>query len=210
MSTQLIFWIAAGYLLGSIRFGYLLPRYISHVDVTALSPDGNPGAANAFKYGGRLVGILVLICDLAKGFLPVSCVMTAVRAQGAAGESALLTALAIAAPVAGHAWPAGRCKKGGKAIAVSFGVLAGLLPLWMPVAILVSYYLLFSLVFIITPHLHRSVVTFLLFALTVLLTVPQRSVALGCLLISAIVVWKHAVRYQGEKLQYRPVWKSRG
>lgn len=207
MNIQMIVWIAAGYLLGSIRFGYLLPRHISHVDVTALSPDGNPGAANAFKYGGRLVGALALLGDLAKGFLPVSCALAAEQAGGP--PPALLTALVIAAPVAGHAWPAGHWKKGGKAIAVSFGVLLGLLPVWTPLAVLASYYLLFSLVFIITPHLHRSIVTFSLFALTVLLMVPLKGVVLGCILISGIVVWKHAASDQGEKLQYRPVWKSR-
>ena len=77
MSEKCWFFIIVGYLAGSIRFGYYLPKYFSHVDVTKVSQDGNPGAANAFQYGGILVGIAVLLGDMAKGFLPVRAALAA-------------------------------------------------------------------------------------------------------------------------------------
>lgn len=200
---EFIFFILAGYLLGSIRFGYLLPRWFCHVDVTEVSDDGNPGAANAFKYGGAVCGIAVLLGDLCKGYLPVR----AAALAGLPGETAF--ALVMAAPVVGHAWPFLRWKKGGKAIAVSFGVLVGLFPFWRPLWTLVAYYLLFSLVIVIRPHLHRSIITFSLFALTVFLTVPVQAVVTGCALISVIVVVRHAVKYQGEKMEYELSWKRK-
>lgn len=70
MTGKYLFYIIAGYLAGSIQLGYYLPKYFRQVDVTKVSPDGNPGTANAFKYGGFLVGLSVLLGDLAKGFFP--------------------------------------------------------------------------------------------------------------------------------------------
>ena len=53
-------------------------------------------------------------------------------------------AFVLCAPVAGHAFPLFYPKRGGKAIAVSFGVLLGLLPRYRPVLLLIFFYLLFS------------------------------------------------------------------
>ena len=119
MSEKCWFFIIVGYLAGSIRFGYYLPKYFSHVDVTKVSQDGNPGAANAFQYGGILVGIAVLLGDMAKGFLPV-------RAALAAGipMTIPLFTFVMAAPVLGHAYPFGILCREEKAIAVSFGGFA--------------------------------------------------------------------------------------
>ena len=87
--------------------------------------------------------------------------------------------------------------------AVSFGVLLGLIPIWMPVLLLAAFYLGFSLIIIIQPHFFRSVITFLLFFAGVLCTVPMESIVAGCLGISLIVIRRHLVRYQGEKLKIR-------
>ncbi|MDD3277547.1 MAG: glycerol-3-phosphate acyltransferase [Lachnospiraceae bacterium] len=197
---EYLFFIILGYLCGSIRFGYLLPKVFCNVDVTALSDDGNPGVANAFQFGGIPVGIVTLLGELAKGALPVS---MAVRA-GLGGQMAF--ALVLLAPVLGHAYPIFCLSGGGKAIAVTFGTLIGLLPLWKPLEILIFWYLVFSLVFIITPHLQRSIVTFTAFAIHTAFTVPDMAVVVGCILISGIVIWKHAIKYQGEKMEYHPVW----
>ena len=54
-------------------------------------------------------------------------------------------AAVMAAPVLGHAYSVYHRGRGGKAIAVSFGVLLGLVPagIWRPLAMLVLFYLLF-------------------------------------------------------------------
>ena len=64
-------YILGGYLLGSILFGSILPKTIKGIDITVCSRDGNPGTANAMQYAGIGVGLLCLLGDLAKGFLPV-------------------------------------------------------------------------------------------------------------------------------------------
>lgn len=191
-----LFWITAGYLSGSILFAYFLPLWFKKVDVRALSDDGNPGTANAFKYAGIPVGILVILCELGKGFLPVF------LAARQLDITQTLFAFVLAAPVLGHAMPLGMGRKsGGKAIAVSFGVLLGLLPEWRPVVILICYYLLFSLVLVIQPHFYRSILTFICFNLTCMFQVESRAVIGGCILLSLLVVVKHLERYQGEHLK---------
>lgn len=64
-------YIIGGYLSGSILYSYLLPKALKGIDITAESPDGNPGTANAFTCAGIPIGILVLCMELLKGYLPV-------------------------------------------------------------------------------------------------------------------------------------------
>ena len=71
MLIEYIFYIALGYLSGSLMFGYAVPKLIKGIDVRKESSDGNPGTANAFLCGGALCGILVLLGDILKGLLPV-------------------------------------------------------------------------------------------------------------------------------------------
>ena len=66
-----IFFSIAGYLSGSILYAYWIPKILFQKDICALSPDGNPGTANAFVYGGFRAGILALLLELFKGFFPV-------------------------------------------------------------------------------------------------------------------------------------------
>lgn len=70
MSSYLGF-VIGGYLLGSILFAYVLPKLTRHIDIREMSEDGNPGTYNAFRYGGVICGICVLLLELLKGFLPV-------------------------------------------------------------------------------------------------------------------------------------------
>ena len=105
MLTKYGFYIVIGYLAGGMMFGYLIPRFLKGIDVRALSSDGNPGTANAFFYGGAFCGTLVLVFELLKAFLPVY------FAGRTLGQKGIGFALVMAAPVLGHAFPAGRGRK---------------------------------------------------------------------------------------------------
>lgn len=181
-----------GFLSGSILYAYWIPRFLCGKDIIADSSDNNPGTANAYKNGGFFIGTLVLICELLKGFLPVFFAQRIVTAES------LLFIPVLTAPVLGHAFPFLQSKKGGKAIAVSFGVLLGLFPVWQPVVLLAVIYLTFSLVLIINPHLLRSVFTFLAFAIINCFLCPLPAIRLGCIVISVIVIQKHLCKYQHE------------
>ena len=199
-----LFWSIIGYLSGSVLYAYWLPLWLQKKDITKLSDDQNPGAANAFHFAGIPTGILVLVCELAKGAIPVWIVAHSLDPRN------WMFALVLCAPVLGHAFPIPYPRKlaGGKAIAVSFGCLIGLLPEWRPLCYLIVFYLLFSLVFRIYPHLYRSIVTFICFLVTVCLNVANKAICLGCVIMGSVVVFKHVKKYQGEKFEMKMSWKK--
>ena len=60
--------VALGYLSGSVPWGYVLPKVIKGVDVRTVG-SGNIGATNAARAGGRLMGLVVFVLDVAKAML---------------------------------------------------------------------------------------------------------------------------------------------
>lgn len=188
-----IWFLLGGYLSGSVLFAYSIPKIVRHIDICAVSEDGNPGTYNAFKYGGFFCGICVLLAELLKGFLPVwLCARTI-------GMDSFLFAFVMAAPVLGHAYSVFHHRRGGKAIAVSFGVMLGLCPEVRPLAILIVCYLLFSLLLHIKDHAKRSIVTFACFTVVSLLFVKAPSICMGDALIAGTVIYKHTLGNRKEK-----------
>ena len=122
----------AGYLLGSIDFGVIVPR-LRGVDIYSVG-SGNPGASNVLRTMGRGAAALVMLGDAAKGFA------AAMLGDLVAGEAAGVAAGFAA--VVGHCWPVWHRFHGGKGVATGGGatfwiepLLAGALaPLWGLVA----------------------------------------------------------------------------
>ena len=195
MIIHQLFMTLAGILCGSILFGSVLPRAIKNVDVTQLSNDHNPRTANAMKYAGVPVGIACLAGDLLKGALPVN---LSIR-MGL--ETGSMFPLIMAAPVFGHAYSLFHRGKGGKGIAVSFGVLAGLLPLYTELlGLLCVLYILNSTLIRINPHTRRTRVTFVVFSLGAAALAAVESISLqlclGAILLSCIVIHKNSLKQQ--------------
>lgn len=192
-----------GYLSGSILFARIAVRFFGKEGAIEASSDGNPGAANAFAAGFDC-GMVTMLGDLAKGFLPVFLYL-----QGLTGAlpAARHLAFVLAAPVLGHAFPVFYHFKGGKGIAVSFGCLLGLLPLWQPVVILAACFLTFSLVVRITPNFYRTAVTYPCALLVMYLTRQNSSVTLGFLLIASVVCLRlHLSRETREQMETKWIW----
>lgn len=185
MNLGYLVFVLLGYLSGSVLYAYYLPKWFKGVDITAGTPDGNPGVFNCVANAGWGFGILAAVCDIAKGTVPV---LAAFRILGAEEWG---FALVMAAPVAGHAWSLFRWKNGGKGIAVSFGVTLGLLPVWSPFALLAACYLLFSLVVEIQPHRFRSLAVYFCFMTGALLKMGLSPIGMGCILSAAIVMDRH-------------------
>lgn len=182
--------IVLGYLLGGILFSYDLPKLLRHTDITLNSDDKNPGAANAFKNAGIPIGIICLACDIFKGFAPVFV------ASRYTDVNSLMFSLVMLAPVLGHATAPFHKTIGGKAIAVSFGVLLGIFPSSKAVIALAFWYILFAAVFRIRPNSKCSIITYMMFSLTVLcgtFFLNDLPYTVGCLLISAVVIYRHVV-----------------
>lgn len=169
----------------------IIPRLATHRDICEVSDDGNPGAFNAFKHCGARVGIPCLILDILKGFVPVLLACLFLNTQSP------LFAIVVAAPVLGHAVGIFDKFRGGKCIAVSFGVTAGLMPVaWIPFTVLAALYIFFSVAVKINPNSKRSLTVYALFALicpTALFATGLAPAALGCLAVAGAVIFRHII-----------------
>lgn len=186
--ATVLFYIALGFLSGSIFYCRLLPMLLMHRDVCALSPDKNPGAANVFVHCGVPMGLLCLALDMAKGALPV------VLALRVIDPARLAFAAVMAAPVLGHALGVLNGGHGGKCIAVIFGVLIALLGITPLGFVLAGIYILLAGILRVRPNGKCSVLTFSLFALCALgmgIVSGQYAVALGAMTISAVSIVCH-------------------
>lgn len=190
-----------GYLAGSLLFARYFSDFFCGKDVTADTPDKNPGTYNAYTYGGFWCGALTLICDLLKGFLPVFMfIMFSGKGLG--------LVLVMVAPVLGHLFPIWHKFSGGKGIAVSFGVLLGIAPDFRPVLILAITYLMFSFLFKVNPHFYRLILTYSVAMLAIILVRPGVTVVLGCAAVfSAVLLKIISVRDTYDKMTITSAWK---
>ncbi len=202
MFWEQLFFLLFSFLLGTVLFSYHLPLWLKHVDIVSNSSDHNPGTSNAFRLAGVPVGVLCLIFDLGKGFLPV---WLSIRTLGPLFP---MLPLVMLGPVLGHAISPWYSFRGGKAIAAAFGVLIGLLPYSTAVWVLVFWYLFFSLVVVIHPNERRSVITFLFFALCCAggAFITRRFIlAAGCALVAAVPIHKNYVDIRRAESELRRI-----
>src|SRR5213079_1883705 len=137
MTTLLL--VAAGYLLGSMPWGYWLPLLFEHDDIRCHG-SGNIGGTNVWRVYGWRLGLPVIFLDTAKGFAPALVATLVV--------SHLAGVLAGAAAMLGHWRPLFlRWQRGGKMVATCGGAFLGVAPVvggigagvWIMVFLLFRY-----------------------------------------------------------------------
>ena len=114
----------AGYLAGTLPSADLAARAAGGGDLRRRG-SGNPGAANAATVLGARWGAAVLVADIAKG---AGATLVGRGLAGAVGAD-----LAGTAAVAGHCYPLGSGRRGGKGVATSVGQVLGTFPAYFPV-----------------------------------------------------------------------------
>ena len=125
--------------LGACPFSLWIGKCFLHKDIRDYG-DGNPGTVNVFLAGGRKLGGLALILDVGKG-IPFTLIAHTVfqlpqPAVAVIGMCAIL----------GHAFSPYLRFHGGKAVAVTFGVLLAL-PQYQPlVSLTIATFLAFILI----------------------------------------------------------------
>jgi len=111
--------IPLAFIVGSLPFSVWLGKLLLGLDVRKFG-DGNPGAANAFRTGNKLVGLLALLLDISKSAVVVG---IAYFNLGIRGIPMVLIAVA---PILGHVFSPFLRFRGGKALAAALGVWIGL------------------------------------------------------------------------------------
>lgn len=108
--------VVGAFLLGACPFSLWIGKWLLAKDIRDYG-DGNPGAYNVFRAGGRKSGVLALFADIGKG---VPFVYLAHYVLGL--PMAMVMGVGLAA-ILGHAYSPFLGFKGGKALAVTGGVL---------------------------------------------------------------------------------------
>lgn len=111
----------AAFLLGSIPFGLLIARAFCGLDPRS-GGSGNVGATNVARLCGFKWGLLTLVCDLLKGFLPVALFW---HSDSNLGYLAYVAGLGV---ILGHMHSLFLNYKGGKGVATTVGVFLALSP----------------------------------------------------------------------------------
>ena len=123
MSSTGLLCIILSYLLGAVPFGVLLSRS-SGIDIRSQG-SGNIGATNGARLLGKKFGLLTLLCDMGKGFIPIFCTALLMQEDP---QRQFIMALSGAATVLGHMFPVYLGFRGGKGVATALGLFLYLAP----------------------------------------------------------------------------------
>jgi len=129
---QLLVVSTLAYLIGGLPFGYWFVRLTSGKDIRTMG-SGNIGATNVHRTAGGAAGVTVLLLDILKGLLAVYI------ASAITHGDRIAVALAAAAVVVGHCYPALLKFRGGKAVACFIGAFGFIAPQALAFAALVFF-----------------------------------------------------------------------
>jgi glycerol-3-phosphate acyltransferase PlsY len=168
------------YLIAAIPTGVVLSRLMGSEDVRQAG-SGNIGATNVYRVAGKLAGVLTLVGDILKGFLP----LLAFRNWMSPTPTQLGVACCIA--IIGHCYPVYLKFKGGKGIAIALGVFLILSPKAVLGAVIV-----FIIAVAITRYVSLGSILAAMSAplLILMLNYPQPTF-LTALFIATLVTWRH-------------------
>jgi acyl phosphate:glycerol-3-phosphate acyltransferase len=175
---MVLIYIVVAYLLGSVPVGVVLSR-LKGQDPRKVG-SGNIGATNVMRAAGKTLGIITLLGDILKGFLPTGLALFY-------GLPPIFVVSIGLAAFLGHLFPLYLLFKGGKGVATALGVFLALEPVAIPIllAVFITVLLLWRYV-----SLGSLVGTALMPVLLLLFCAPVEYVV-GSLIVGALVFWKH-------------------
>lgn len=166
------------YLVGAIPFGVVVGKLFYGTDVRQHG-SGNVGTTNVFRVLGKKAGVVVLVCDMLKGFIPAL-----IAAHFFNPWAAIFIA---AAPVVGHMFSIFLKGRGGKGVATGAGVVAALVPLAFLVILVVWLTLVVTTRYVSVASLVAAVLV-PVFVIAFDHPLPYQ---IAAVLVSIIVWWAH-------------------
>jgi acyl phosphate:glycerol-3-phosphate acyltransferase len=175
-------WLIASYLLGAVPTSYLAGRLFRGIDLREHG-SRNLGATNLYRVLGWRYAVPVGLLDAAKGLVPV--LLFAPRVS----SSELFALICGLAAVVGHVFSVFVGFKGGKGVATAAGVMLGLTPAALGVAVLVWA----ALVYLTGYVSVGSIAAAAIFPLAVYVLEPPDQPAMLWLdiAVAAAIVWLH-------------------
>lgn len=117
---KIVIFIIIGYILGSFPTGVVVGKKIKNIDIREHGSK-NSGATNAYRVLGTKLGLIVLIVDIIKGFIPLM-----IGHIFGLNENVLI--IVGVSAILGHTFSPFLNFKGGKGVATSLGVFLYLVP----------------------------------------------------------------------------------
>ncbi len=183
-----------GYLSGSLPFALWITRWVKGIDVRDAG-SGHASTTNTIRQAGWGPGILVLIFDIGKGYLPT---LVALK------QSPYIWAIPVVAAlsVAGHCWPIFGQFRGGMGLATAGGCLIAIYPFGLAVGLMV----LLSLTLLMKHSARASLITGLILA-PIFYLFGASDLVLWLTAVSGFVL---AFRFTIDwNRQYRELWLDR-
>lgn len=189
--VALIACVVVGFLLGSIPFGYFAGR-LKGIDIRGHG-SGNIGATNVIRVCGKGIGIPVFILDMIKGLVPSLLPQWLVGGQGVG--TTVMSGAAVAAgfaAVLGHMFTPWLGFKGGKGVATAAGVLLGIAPVPMLVALAAWLACFFAFKYVSLASIAAAVAVPVTMSVQMARTGRWNAVLLGFgIVLGALVIVRH-------------------
>lgn len=179
-----VIFVIMAYLMGSIPTGVWIGKKFRNIDIREHGSK-NTGTTNAYRVLGAKYGLIVLLSDVLKGFIPVY----VAALSGIAGLPLIIVGVVA---IVGHSLSIFLNFKGGKGVATSLGVFLFLIPKVMLILIGV-----FILVSFITRYVSLASIVcavllpILTYFLPVRTGIPKMPLVIINFLIGSFVVYKH-------------------
>lgn len=183
-----------GYLAGSIPFSIIMTRMVKNVDVRD-SGSRHATTTNTIRQAGWAAGILVLILDMAKGYLPT---LLALRVAPFEWVAPVVAGLAVV----GHCWPVFAQFRGGMGLATAGASVLAVDPIYG----LMGLGLLIFLTLVI-KHSARAAFLVGIVLAPMYYLLGQRGYLIS---VSAAIGLVIAIRFTSDwNRQYRELWLDR-
>jgi acyl phosphate:glycerol-3-phosphate acyltransferase len=190
ISSTLLIIPVASYLLGSIPFGVLFTRLFGGGDVRRVG-SGNIGATNVARAAGPVAAILTLLCDFAKGAVPVW------LAGRISNENATWMMIAALAALLGHCFPIWLGFRGGKGVATAAGAFLMLCPPALLGSVMLFLIVLFFWRYVSLASISAAAaMPLLIYLLWAPHHAPPLVVTFGALTAGVIIIYKHDANIQ--------------
>lgn len=180
----LIFYAIIVYILASTPNALWIGKMFKGIDLRQKG-SGNLGATNASRFLGAKLGLLVLVLDILKGFLPLVLIKPYLFANYSNYEIYLSIFSFIA--VIGHSYSIYLKFSGGKSVAIMLGVYLALFP-----KILIFGLIVFLLVVYLTDYVALASI-FMSISYILFVSLVYKNISYICLtiLISLLIIFRH-------------------
>ncbi len=174
------------YLFGSIPTAIIAGKILKGIDIREHG-SGNAGATNVLRVLGWKAGLVVLMIDMLKGFVPVFWIAPLFATPDYVVYYQILAAIAA---ILGHIWTLFAGFKGGKGVGTSAGVFLGLAP-WPLLSALAVFIVVVALTRYVSLGSLLAALAFLagLLAERFVLNIPVPDILLYLGAIVVILIW---------------------